>query len=138
MINTVCLTGSTKYLDEYHIANVELTKLGLSVITISMAMPKEQPTEEDRSLKELLDLVHFNKILRADAVLIVHSSYIGFSTAREIIWADMQGKPIIESDRHGYVPSWGQVTHAIKNGVWYPAIVNRAHDVLKGKKNGPQ
>lgn len=92
-INTVCLCGSTRYLEDFTAANVELTKRGLSVITISMALVGEQQKEQ-AALKELLDLVHFNKILRADAVVVVGAGYVGFSTAREILWADMQGKPI--------------------------------------------
>src|SRR5580700_11149100 len=94
-INTVCLCGSTKFLDAFAEANVELTRRGLSVLTISMALPKEsgEVKAEEKPLKELLDLVHFNKILRSDAVVVVGDGYIGFSTAREILWADMQGKP---------------------------------------------
>jgi hypothetical protein len=104
-INTICLCGSTRYMADFQAANHELTKLGFSVITISMALPKEsgEMKPEDQPLKELLDLVHFNKILRADAVLIVGvdtevippKGYCGFSTAREALWADMQGKPIV-------------------------------------------
>lgn len=49
-------------------------------------------TEKEPALKEVLDLVHFNKILRADAIVVVGPDYIGFSTAREILWANMQGE----------------------------------------------
>lgn len=83
---------------QFHEANVELTRRGFSVITISMALPRETRAEisANKPLKEVLDLVHFNKILRSDAVFVVmdESEYIGFSTAREIIWANMQGKPV--------------------------------------------
>ncbi len=95
MINTVCLCGSTRFIEGFHHVNRELTKRGYSVISISFAAEKDAAgNEKEQHVKELLDLVHFNKILRSDAVVIVGDGYIGFSTAREILWAQMQGKPI--------------------------------------------
>lgn len=128
MINTICLCGSTKFLDQFEEANKELSKRGLSVITISMSLPKnEQGNEDETALKELLDLVHFNKILRSDAVFIVGDGYIGRSTSREILWADMQGKPIIEfRDTH----SWDNAVHVLRTGYWDPSIVSRAKHKL--------
>src|SRR5262245_27819889 len=96
LTNTVCLCGSTRFLTDFGIANRELSCRGLSVISISLALPKnDQGTEEEQGLKDLLDLVHLNKILRADAIFVVGNGYIGHSTAREILWADMQGKHIL-------------------------------------------
>src|SRR3979409_785318 len=95
-IKTIGLGGRSRFLTNFEEANIELTKRGFSIITISMTLPKnEQGRQEDQALKELLDLVHLNKILRADAVFVVGDGYIGFSTAREILWADMQGKVVI-------------------------------------------
>lgn len=113
LINTICLCGSTRFMDQFHEANVELTKRGFSVITISMAMPKEG--DADKGLKEILDLVHFNKILRADAIFVVHddSGYVGFSTAREILWASMQGKSIFWQSAWR---SWDEHANAITDG----------------------
>ena len=105
----VCLCGSTRFINQFHEANVELTKRGLGVVSISMAMPKERP---DDGLKELLDIVHFDKILRADAVFIVGDGYIGHSTAREILWARMQRKPIITQWSS---PDWDTTARRIKN-----------------------
>lgn len=103
-INTITLCGSTRFLPQFQEANVELTRRGFSVMTISMALPRETQVEikGNQPLKELLDLVHFNKILRADAIFVVHdeSQYIGFSTAREILWADMQGKSLFWMGDH--------------------------------------
>lgn len=96
MINTVCLCGSTRFLDDFVEANIELTRRGFSVLTISFALPKNNDlTHDEEGVKELLDLVHLNKILRSDAVVIVGSGYISRSTSREILWAYMQGKPVI-------------------------------------------
>jgi hypothetical protein len=129
MNNTVCLCGSTKYLDAFHRANVELTKRGLSVITISMALPRnEDGSQEDAALKEMLDLVHFNKILRADAVFLV-ADYMGRSTAREVIWASMQGKPVIEWS-HQY-DDWDMAAESIKSGSWRPGVIVDASRTLR-------
>lgn len=115
MNNTVCLCGSTRFLDAFSRANIELTKCGLSVITISMCLPKnEHDTEDEVALKELLDLVHLNKIMRSDAVFIVGDGYFGRSTAREIIWAEMHGKPVIvQKDCR----TWEEAVHRIKYSV---------------------
>lgn len=95
MINTVTLCGSTRFAADFAECNRELTKRGISVITISFAAEKDvDGVEKEQGVKELLDLVHLNKILRSDAIVIVGDGYIGFNTAREILWADMQGKYI--------------------------------------------
>jgi len=114
-MNTVCLCGSTQFIENFERANIELTKRGLSVITISMAMPRNvQQTDEEASLKEILDLVHFNKMMRADAIFVVGPGYIGKSTAREIIWAEMQGRPVIaEKD----CSTWDEAAHRVRHGV---------------------
>lgn len=120
--NLVCLCGSTRFLGEFGTANVELTKRGLSVITISMCLEKnaagENARPEDNGLKELLDLVHLNKIMRSDIVLVVGDGYIGRSTAREILWAEMQGKNILmaedyrnENSSHG--EDWTNIAIAL-------------------------
>jgi hypothetical protein len=128
MINTICLCGSTKFLDQFDLANRELSKRGLTVITISTCLPKnEQGNEDEAALKELLDLVYFNKILRSDAVFVVGDGYIGRSTSREILWADMQGKPIIQQkDTH----SWDNAFHVLRAGYWGSDIVANARQKL--------
>jgi len=127
--NTVCLCGSTRFLKDFDEANRELTSRGLTVLTISMCLPKnEQGNEDDAALKELLDLVHLNKILRSDAVLIVGDGYIGKSTAREILWAHMQGKSIVaQSD---CCRSWDNVAGAVRAGNWVTHIVPKAKEIL--------
>lgn len=121
-VNTICLCGSTRFLDDFNRANVELTKRGLSVITISMALVGEEQ-QKQAPLKELLDLVHFNKILRADAVLVVGDGYIGYSTAREVLWSLMQGKAVHMQvdymDKNpviGHVTDWDMLSMNIKLG----------------------
>ena len=72
-----------------------------------------QRSEDESGLKELLDLVHLNQILRADAVLVVGDGYIGHSTAREILWASMQGKPVHYCTS---IRGWGAVAKAVAEG----------------------
>jgi hypothetical protein len=128
MNTTVCLCGSTRFIEQFNTANIELSKRGLSVITISMCLPKnEQGTETEAALKELLDLVHLNKIMRADAVFIVDDRDVGRSTAREILWAEMQNKPVIvRKPTYG----WDQEAHCIKHGVVDTYIYPKAREVL--------
>jgi hypothetical protein len=128
MNNTVCLCGSTSFLKDFEKANVELTKRGLSVISISMALPQnEQGSEDEVGLKKFLDLVHLNKILRSDAIFIVGTGYFGESTAREILWAYMQDKPIIcQTSCH----SWDNAAEAIRCGSWLSSIVPEAKKKL--------
>lgn len=128
MNNTVCLCGSTRFIEAFSIANIELTKRSLSVITISMAMPKnEQNTAEEFALKELLDLVHLNKILRSDAIFVVGDGYIGRSTAREILWAEMQGKPVIAGID---CAMWDEAANRVKNSVVDTYIFPKARKTL--------
>lgn len=128
MINTVCLCGSTRFLDEFHEANVELTKRGLSVVTISMCLPRnDQDAQEDANLKELLDLVHLNKILRSDAVFVVGDGYVGRSTEREILWAEMQGRPVVA--RHPAY-NWNQEFTYVRCGILDNWIYVRDREVL--------
>jgi len=128
MNNTVCLCGSTRFIEQFNEANIELTKRGLSVITISMCLPKnEQGTETEAGMKELLDLVHLNKIMRADAIFVVGDGYVGRSTAREILWAEMQNKPVIVQKPTN---RWDEEAHRIKHGVVDTYIYPRSREVL--------
>lgn len=91
----LCLIGSTRFMDLYAKANRELTLKGhvvYTVATISSSDPsvraEDQITEED---KIILDLVHLRKIQESDGVVLItdDTGYIGFSTRRELIWAQM-------------------------------------------------
>ena len=128
MNSTVCLCGSTKFLSDFDKANRELSKRGMSVVTISMCLPRnEQDNQEDESLKELLDLVHLNKIMRSDAVFVVGDGYFGRSTAREILWAEMHGKPVIrQSECH----SWDNAAHLLRHGSYGTDIFPKARAKL--------
>ncbi len=127
-INLVCLCGSTRFLDDFHLANVELTKRGFSIVTISMALPKnDQGSEVEAALKEFLDLIHLNKVIRSDSVFVVGDGYIGRSTAREILWAEMQGKPVFMQRPGG---SWDAMASMVRVGLSDQGVITKAYKVL--------
>lgn len=99
----ICLIGSTRFMTEYAAANRRLTLLGHIVYTVAMMStglerdgvegPSSTPTDEE---KIILDLVHLRKIMHSDAVVLITDSsrYVGFSTRRELMWAQMLAKRI--------------------------------------------
>jgi hypothetical protein len=131
-INTITLCGSTRFLSHFEAANIELTKQGFSVISISMALPKDElGIEFEEELKQYLDLVHFNKILRSDGIFIVGTGYIGKSTAREILWAHMQNKTIVaESTMSRYNNKWKYAASTLRSGIQEGKIISQAKHVI--------
>lgn len=89
----VTLCGSTRFREEFHRINRELTKQGVIVLAPGVfGHFGDVVTEHD---KERLDVLHFDKIRMAHRVVIVNpGGYIGESTTREIAYARKHGKPI--------------------------------------------
>lgn len=89
----LCLIGSSRFKDLYDKVNRELTLLGHVCYSIAMISTGEAVTEEE---KIVLDLVHLRKIQESDGVILItdETNYIGFSTRREMIWAQMIDKPV--------------------------------------------
>lgn len=98
----ITLCGSTRFKQEYAEANTRLSQAGHVVYSIAWAKEDESAAtpgiKMDATMKENLDLVHLAKILNSDAILVVGkvdgSPYIGASTRREIVWAQMHDKRI--------------------------------------------
>ena len=88
MIITLC--GSTKYQEELLNAFNELTIKGHIVLANFTDHSKQ-----GEGWKELVDKIHLQKIDMSDAIYVVHSTYIGESTANEIDYAFKHGKNII-------------------------------------------
>lgn len=94
----MCLIGSTKFMDQFSAANQAFTLVGHTVYSVVQSHDgKFTPDEEG---KMLFDLVHLNKILESDAVVVVGqnpdgSMYLGESTRREIMWAHLQEKQVV-------------------------------------------
>lgn len=110
MIITLC--GSTKFKEEYLLANKHLTLAGHIVLSVAMFGHHEQvePTPEQ---KAVLDDVHLQKIDLSHAIFVIDpGGYVGESTQREIVYAGRTGK-----DRYwlsGILPggargSWGDL-----------------------------
>ena len=97
----ITLCGSTRFEPLFHDWSAKLALAGHTVYSLSMfgreasdigKIGKPVISEHD---KATLDLVHLDKILNSDAVLVINEGgYIGFSTAREILWARIQRKAI--------------------------------------------
>lgn len=103
----ITLCGSTRFKKEYQEANERLTLMGHTVYTVTMfnrATPEEAAQGKyegvTKEQKDMLDLVHLDKILNSDAIYVVsdETGYIGDSTRREICWARMHNKSIFSGD----------------------------------------
>lgn len=113
----ITLCGSTRFMEQFHAWNRWLALHGHSVYSVATSVKGDfQPTEEE---KETLDLVHFDKIINSDTILVIDQPwnpedvrsrdpetnaipYIGESTSREIKWAVIQNKPIYHNRTKSY------------------------------------
>ena len=94
----VCLCGSTKFKDDFIEAYEELSKRGCIVLTVGMFGHADNRYEKDltEEVKITLDVMHFEKILMSDAVLIINKDgYVGYSTKREIEFANHYNIPVL-------------------------------------------
>lgn len=92
----LCLIGSTRFKELYFQANRELTAKGHIVYTVAFVTSAAEPTPVSDEEKEILDLVHLRKIMESDGVVLItdESNYVGDSTRRELIWAQMLEKSL--------------------------------------------
>lgn len=101
----IALCGSTRFEALFHDWSAKLALAGHTVYSLSMFgreaadNGKEHKQIISADDKIVLDLVHLDKILNSDAILVINpGDYIGFSTSREIRWARMQSKSIYFDD----------------------------------------
>lgn len=92
--DTICLTGSTRFWDEYQELFRAFSLQGKIVLTV--AFPTHQGgSEVTPEQKEILDELHLRKIDAADCVYVINvDGYIGESTANEIEYAEATGKRV--------------------------------------------
>lgn len=100
----ICLCGSTRFPDAFHLANAHLSMQGFIVISVGLLGHADEPRgakfltsdgDESTPEKQGLDQLHFRKIDLADEVCVVNlGGYVGDSTKREIAYAESQGKPV--------------------------------------------
>lgn len=97
----ITLCGSTRFEDKFHEWNHKLAVAGHTVYSLSLF--GREATDEGKTGNKLvteaekitLDLVHLDKIMNSDAIVVIDvDEYVGFSTNREIQWARMQGKRV--------------------------------------------
>lgn len=103
----VVLCGSTRFSEAFQQASLMETIAGKIVLTIGCDMRSDDELfvnmsgDELVALKERLDELHLRKIDMADEVLILNvGNYIGQSTARELLYAQQQGKLIRYLETH--------------------------------------
>lgn len=104
----ITLCGSTRFREGFEKWNGRLTLAGHIVYSLGVfgrqiadiGKDEAQPVYSDTE-KQTLDLVHLNKILNSEAIVVINypkngqfDYYIGDSTRREIEWAQMQDKKI--------------------------------------------
>lgn len=98
----VCICGSTRFTEQMHAANRDLTLAGAIVVAPGVFLSAEDReaggsiTDEQ---KTALDALHLRKIDLADRVLVVNpGGYVGESTSREVAYARATGKPVSFTD----------------------------------------
>jgi hypothetical protein len=108
----ITLCGSAKFEGLFHKWNKDLTLAGHTVYALAvypsfMGNDKNWYNEEE---KTILDLAHLDKISNSDAIVVINQDgYVGFSTAREIQWARMQGKAVYWHFQNGAEPYAGNL-----------------------------
>jgi hypothetical protein len=98
LLGIVTLCGSTKFKDTFLLLNRELTMAGYVVLMPGVFLHREaDPAMKERILasKEALDVLHKEKIVMSDVIVVVDvGKYIGDSTKSEIMFADNHNKPV--------------------------------------------
>lgn len=94
----ICLCGSTRFMDQYVLANRRLTLMGHIVYSVA-AVSTGDHSELTMDEKIVLDAVHLAKIEESEAIMVVGqqedgSIYIGDSTRREIMFAELRDKKV--------------------------------------------
>jgi len=115
MIVTLC--GSVRFEQDFIDAQRELMLRGIACYSLAVLpshRPKDEAWQDGAFAKTIADLVHFDKILHSDKVLVLGDGYIGLSTAREIVWAVLQRKVIVEQwELDGSRVSWDAIVDSL-------------------------
>lgn len=98
----ITLCGSTRFEPLFHEWNHKLALAGHTVYSLSLfGREAKDAGKDDKKIvtedeKIVLDLVHLDKIMNSEAIVVINpENYIGFSTKREIRWAVMQKKQVL-------------------------------------------
>ncbi len=103
----ITLCGSTRFEPQFHEWNHKLALAGHTVYSLSLfgREANDQGKDGNKIVTEeekiVLDLVHLDKIMNSDAIVVIDvDEYVGFSTAREVRWARMQNKRVFWITAH--------------------------------------
>lgn len=91
------LCGSAKFEAQFHEWNEKLTLAGHTVYDLAVHPSSKGGNKDwyDEQTKIMLDLVHLDKILNSDGIVVLDvDGYYGSSTKREIQWARMHNKKV--------------------------------------------
>jgi hypothetical protein len=98
MINNykiITLCGSTRFKDDFLLAQKELTLQGNIVISVGLFGHSGDQEVWSDGVKEMLDDMHKRKIDLADEIYVINTDgYIGQSTKNEIEYAISTGKKV--------------------------------------------
>ena len=124
----VCLCGSTRFMDAFNQANRDETLRGHIVLSVEPtdASHQHDSVEANGPLKAMLDDLHLQKIDLADEVLVINvGGYVGRSTANEVAYAILTGKPVRWLDNKGDDGGWPlehesfeRVKRAMRQATW--------------------
>lgn len=93
-MKVITLCGSTKFKDQFELANAYLTLQGNVVISLAF-FEQSEGFELTPAQADLLGNVHFKKIDISDEIYVIDvEGYIGDSTRAEIEYAKEKGKVI--------------------------------------------
>lgn len=93
-MKVITLCGSTKFKNEFELANRYLTLKGNVVISLAF-FEQSEGVEITKEQAEMLGEIHFRKIDISDEIFVIDvGGYIGSSTRKEIEYALNNGKLI--------------------------------------------
>ena len=99
MNRVITLCGSLKFINHFVAIQIFLERRGHVVLSVTSGEEKLEPTSEQ---KEILDKVHYKKILMSDMIIVINvNNYVGNSTRGEIQFAEVMNKAVVywnESD----------------------------------------
>lgn len=102
----ITLCGSTRFFDDFRLANLKLTCAGWAVLSIGIDTKSDQQLKESgfypaneqelKTIHDRLDILHREgKIGRSEAIMVIDvDGYIGNSTRKEIEYAIQHGKKL--------------------------------------------
>lgn len=85
----VTLCGSTRFREQFHMANAQLTMAGYIVLSVGFFLHVEPDHAGVTPAQKVdLDLLHFDKIRMSNGIYVVNvAGYVGASTMREVALA---------------------------------------------------